>query len=675
MPNDEPHHLIKQQIDEYNLRHEDKITFIHGGSSIPFSFMGKALIFTDKYGQSISKTIPYALIPTGILRKSYSLYPVVGELGTGTFGLRGRRKEGINYQALSGADPSNKEALKTAVDYSTLGYQSISSDSLYLAMQKTVLTIDENNYLTHLKKIEMLAQNFILMGGKPTQADISNFLSYLENEKVNLLLKEQSESKKENIKKHFNKYSDSILKKLKKQTLPIESDEQLIDSIKNQYPVIYCCSVKADKFGSLPGELKYTGEIGLDSIKLIFVEETRESELKKKLFALGYQDKIEVRPIPPTPKTESQEKFVVPKTIGALKENLEDINVEDQDDYLSECLKKYHDDYFISHDKSYDSIKLISYIIKNYYLINMNKIFSQDHYSLIMLKSHFDNDYLKKAPIPKEQLLQWEKLHFLKILYEVYEKLHDGTLSLLPESGLAGLECIDFDELIHSQSIGLHTSYLKMDFLSSLLIIANHENNEPLKKKVIKVAEQIIESDEAIFFDILEEKDNLNLNQLLKETSFYQEYEEEMELEKLKKTTIDCLDVYRKITSNLPEHSAQAPVNEILKKIEMFEDKTGLVNYLVEMLKGRIQSFSKNSFFKNDKTNFIDYLNKNSDALHYERILLLTIQRIDPENDYLHHLIKDNRGIELGNSAFYERQFKRQTPLKPIDDKTLTETF
>lgn len=418
---------LYDQIVQYNatVSEKDKIKFIHGGTCQPFTFMDQ----TVKLSNSDAKTtVPSALIPTGQLRKNYNIYPIVGELAQGAFGHEGKRRGAINYDAISGVKASTK-GLEIAGYYANFGERIATKEHFFYRMRDLILKMDESNYVSYLKQIEMLAQNYALLGGKDISAQMSK---WLEAEKLNLLKSNNISSlEHEKINKYFNKYQQRILNKLNKEDLPFKTNDNFIKEVSLQYPVIFCCAVEGSNFGDLPEEQIYKGPISLENIKLLFTHEKNIPDLQEKLKRLGYAEKIKILPLPQPDKI--MEYTHLPDSITSLKNTIPTIKNNNsrqelrlQKDAIKSLLDQYCENYFEKGDEN--ALVLMEYILKNYPIpANTEPLFNKriNELAFFNIKIQKDQHYLIKldALHLQEKFPRLKKAEYLLTLCKIKHKL------------------------------------------------------------------------------------------------------------------------------------------------------------------------------------------------------------------------------------------------------------
>ena len=115
----------------------------------------------QKNRESVNKVIPNALIPTGLLRKTYGVYPVSGELEIGAFSY-GSRKCALNYHYLSGVKPTY-QGLMEAYNSAKLSNRVPSEETIHEAIDTTIRRMDSYLYLRSLKILLMHMTNLILL--------------------------------------------------------------------------------------------------------------------------------------------------------------------------------------------------------------------------------------------------------------------------------------------------------------------------------------------------------------------------------------------------------------------------------------------------------------------------------------------------------------------------------
>ncbi|QLZ68871.1 hypothetical protein FOLKNPGA_01651 [Legionella sp. PC1000] len=270
-------------VEEYNQDpKKEPIQFIHGGSSAPFAFMGKTV--STRQG---TQEIPQSLIPTGILRKKYGIYPISGELSKGVFGTAGSRKLGVNYDSLSGMGTKVSD-IEVVYGFANRSKRHTDIHSFHQNMENLITQISPATYLTVLKMLVMTATNLMIMDANGGNEKRGYYLQLLQNEKENLLKRTQDPEGKIKIVKYFAKYMKEIGELLAGENIPFIADDLFIRQLFNQYPIIYCSTAKPIPFSmGSPDEQIYTGELDMQTVKLLFTPEENVQELHLMLDKLG----------------------------------------------------------------------------------------------------------------------------------------------------------------------------------------------------------------------------------------------------------------------------------------------------------------------------------------------------------------------------------------------------
>lgn len=261
---------------------KDRIKFIHGGSSSVFAFVGKSVYVTDEMNQTTTKEIPFSLIPTGMLRKKYNIYPVSGELEIGTFNY-GKRKAGINYHFLSGMDVSYQGVCET-LTYAKLSNRIVTVDRIHQHILSLIGHLSPDYFHRSLKMLHMAITNLMLIDVNGEQAG-KKYIMLLIEKYQELLAQFPDRSE---IKNYFNKYLPKLNDLISRKSLPFESDENFRQLILNQYPVIYCSTVTPRDFtDGLPDEKIFRGEINMETVKILFTPTEFVDSLRKTLDKLS----------------------------------------------------------------------------------------------------------------------------------------------------------------------------------------------------------------------------------------------------------------------------------------------------------------------------------------------------------------------------------------------------
>lgn len=268
-------HAIFVKIQEYNKKQDEnaQIQFLHGGSSALFAFIGLTIA---------EKTIPAALIPTGILRKKYGVYPVSGEQEIGVYQY-GERKAALNYQNLSGMDTS-LHGVTTTYDYANNSKRIISRDKLHENILIHIKYMTIRDYVRSLKMLLLDMTNLVLLFPESRRVDYFQLLELRRAE----LVAQHPDSK--DIDAYFSKYVARLSNIINMKDLSFVANEEFRDIVLNQYPVIFCSTVKAtDLYGGVPEEKFVKGEISLQTIKMMFTPHACVDDLKTKLNLIGLE--------------------------------------------------------------------------------------------------------------------------------------------------------------------------------------------------------------------------------------------------------------------------------------------------------------------------------------------------------------------------------------------------
>lgn len=332
-------------IEDYNRDKDtaDKIKFIHGGSSAFLAFIGKKTHFQDSKGNTIEAVIPSALIPTGVLRKKYGVYPISGELGFGAFGFNQSRRTGINYSAISGM-LADEYGLSIARGYAFGAKGMVDIASMHGQLTDTIVYMKKYNYISRLKMLVMLSTNLMLMDPGGAELNAKNYLQLLQTEYETFL---KAFPKDENIKKYFDKYLPRIEKILNGKTLPFVADWGFRQAILTQYPLVICSTVESEYARSdIPKEQFYRGNVYLDKVGLMLTPAKYVERLKSDLKKLGV--KIAVAALPELPKeTLSEASFLNVKNVTEFNDKFkklklpDDINSENFREILSTAQTLY----------------------------------------------------------------------------------------------------------------------------------------------------------------------------------------------------------------------------------------------------------------------------------------------------------------------------------------------
>lgn len=184
------YHAVFSVIKAYNDDNpQAPITFIHGGSSAVFAFVGRKVQIKQRQkspngtiNENITQAIvPNALIPTGILRNRYGIYPVSGELEVGAF-AGGRRKQGVNYTNISGMFPEDVNAVALCLGYAEDYTKPIPDASvIHQNIVDLIGRIGPYTYLRILKQLVMHVTNLMLIDPQAHE-HAERYLKLLQNE-------------------------------------------------------------------------------------------------------------------------------------------------------------------------------------------------------------------------------------------------------------------------------------------------------------------------------------------------------------------------------------------------------------------------------------------------------------------------------------------------------------
>lgn len=380
---------------------------------------------------------------------------------------------------------------------------------------------------------------------------------------------------------YFDKYSKIISDKLSNITVTlVEPNQNLIHSIENKYPVIFCCTVKGASFGQISGEKMYVGDINLDEIKMLFVDEAHKNDLVQKLMTLGYQDKIQVNVLPPKPK----EIFTIPKSIEEFQEtimaieeesrkaalqiceeedeivneailqkgknycegkNLDAVDISEVQeaivhDYVYEWLRQYCNDFFNKLDFNKNSFALISYIFEKYNFFYVDNILSSYKilYDPIAVKIESDPNYLEKAPnASQEKMYRLEKIYYFKAMSEILKKVKEGLVTWPIKND------IDFPQLFEDKKEGTTGSmgffkqqfmseFEKFEFLCNLwtFISGDSKDYNNLKNQIISAAEKLLDNTTLLEKVMKNRKETFLLNNLFIHTAYCKKLTEKEEI-------------------------------------------------------------------------------------------------------------------------------------------------
>jgi hypothetical protein len=219
-------------------------SFLHGSSSAVFAFLNPLGI---RY-----------LLPTGILRKAFHCYPLSGELGLGTVGLQGRRKEGVNYRYISGY--ANSSRIEDAISYSR-GFSHFDKEQITHTFSTEMLDCikdlpSENESPERrikLKTMQIRLQNLMLMD--------ENW-----NEIKDAICSQLKKCLAENQSSPLTvKYLQAMIKTIQSNHVPFKPDERFRKLVQNQFPIVWVSStLRPIPFGKgMPEEHLIEGPIDL----------------------------------------------------------------------------------------------------------------------------------------------------------------------------------------------------------------------------------------------------------------------------------------------------------------------------------------------------------------------------------------------------------------------------
>lgn len=463
---DDEKEKITQSLEEYNATHADdeKISFMHGTGSAVLEFVGKKVKVARTDDSVEEKTIPDALIPTGKLRKEFGVYPISGELGVGTFGMKGRRKEGLNYSAISGMTP-NELGVDTVMTYATGGAQVRNANDIQQIIKGMITKLDQGNYVRYLKMLTMEAT--ILMQMDPNaKSSIDDYIRLLRNEQQALM---KANPGNQNIKKYFDKYIARIDRISNGHDIPFTADQVFKDGIQNQYPIVLCSTAQSKAAGlGMQGERIIEGNLPLASVKLIYTDEQHVDDLKDKLQNAGLTH-IDVKgftltELAPVEESESVKSFKSAATTEELKEIVQqESSILDEEKAVQHKLMAALEKYFETGDVTH--LNMASYLItesprsslsedllgrysfmsdvltpkvkaSSDYLQNAAPLLTEQHYdrlmqimkldSVLLIRSRGLDDYAPDNPLTKSDIdsvtHNGEDKKCLVTLYEMFSK-------------------------------------------------------------------------------------------------------------------------------------------------------------------------------------------------------------------------------------------------------------
>lgn len=238
-------------------------TFLHGSSSAVFAYFEKLNC--------------HHLIPTGLLRKQYNAFPASGELSFGTIGLFGRRKQGINYEYLSGYASSMQvqDAISYSRNFSRFDLQEahklFTDESLAELTELPVETECPITRRVRVKKLEINLQNLITLDPD------------WENNKISLLQRLQHALNENSHSPLTTKYLKQFITTIEENIRPFESDERFKSLVNNQFPVVWVSNtLRPHPFSrGMPGEHLIKGAIDLKvHIQSVITPKEHAGELK-----------------------------------------------------------------------------------------------------------------------------------------------------------------------------------------------------------------------------------------------------------------------------------------------------------------------------------------------------------------------------------------------------------
>lgn len=420
---------VFKQIKDYNenifRRDKDRIKFMHGGSSAALIMMKKKVkveVAVERNGQKeiIDKTmeIPLSLIPTGLLRKRYGIYPLSGELDAGSFAF-GKRKNGFNYNHISGMEPS-EEGVGIVTGYAeNFSEVFVNPTIIQQNIEQLIITMDSHRYIRNLKMLVMQVSNLMVLDPNSTQL-ADRYLSMLDAE-YNVLKKEGCcEGEFDRL---FTKYFSEIAARLKGKKYAYVSDPAFVDAITSQYPVIYCFSVKGKQMPSSDlRESLYEGELPLSTLKMVFTPHENVAKLNELLKNHGLN--VEVKGYAPKPKQDKEKAMEggvkaldEAKSTDEARQIIESLPAGSA--VLLESLNNLAKSYLNSGDEN--KFNIMMWILKNCTF--------RDSWALVHTKASLFDDQNRKLLIDPsylercghDSLIQYERLkrvHYLEALFE-----------------------------------------------------------------------------------------------------------------------------------------------------------------------------------------------------------------------------------------------------------------
>jgi hypothetical protein len=285
MPRDDPPNPLEAEIIRYNQSHRlSPIRFIHGGSSAAFAFFGQKVRVINQDDQIEERTIPRSLIPSGILRKYYGVYPFSGENDLGTYGLGGggSRRSGINYSSISGMR-ANQRGIDTALSYAErYAAPTLSIEDLDKQIKDLILKMTPGNYLRSLKKLLQLINNMMLIAPIEGNANVRVYKKLLLNEYS--VLSKNKEIDLFSLERHFGKYLNRFMGLFDGRDLALKSTPELLRQLTEAFPIIYCSTKEGLDFDKgVVYEQVYKGELSLSHVAMVFTPKEHVAKLRNLL--------------------------------------------------------------------------------------------------------------------------------------------------------------------------------------------------------------------------------------------------------------------------------------------------------------------------------------------------------------------------------------------------------
>jgi hypothetical protein len=275
---------IHNQVAEYNETHEeaDRIKFIHGGSSAVLSFIGREISVSDEKQVLTRRIIPKALLPFGILRKRYGVYPFSGEMEIGAFNY-GSRKAGINHKFLSGMD-ATFEGLETVYEYANNSKRPCHAKLIHQSIISLIEHMSHHDFVRSLKMLLMQMTNIMLIADDGAYAS-TEYFDLLQHRREALRTIHPGDN---TIDSYFDKYVPRLKNIMAGRNLPFKADDSFRNDMLRQYPVIFCSTVSPDDFSDgIPDEKIFRGELNLDTVKMLFTPSPFVEDLQVKLTKAG----------------------------------------------------------------------------------------------------------------------------------------------------------------------------------------------------------------------------------------------------------------------------------------------------------------------------------------------------------------------------------------------------